>query len=305
MLQRVLAIGGRPCVSQLSRQFIRRCGDRCRIQRCVPAAAAAAALGVAGVAGGPRPRCAAPADVLEEDEVLEEDLAEVRRVVKTISTNTRRDPDAWVARARAAFSAVARPDGTLRREEVVEVIERLMASGSDQSLPWELAPLLFRLLDADRDGGVTLKDFLLGQALLFAAARRGSMEQLSEVCWRSIDIAGDDVISKNELAVAVSLMLHLDAVDPDHLAEIKARLAAKHVRRMKSKNAPSPGNISLEAVAFYMDMYDPNSTGYIMREDFDKCSALQENFKRLLTNDKVNPIFLARAVPIQERPSAT
>lgn len=259
-----------------------------------------ATLSIAAVAESVpcRPLLADEEQLSGAERLMSEDLVEVRRVVRTISTNTGRDPDAWVMRAREAFSAVAGPDGTLGSEEVHNALEMLMASCGDVGLPWELAPLLFRLLDADHDGRVTLKDFLMGQALLFSAARSGSAQQLGEVCWRALDIAGSGSISSREMGVAVGLMLQLGSIDPKHLSQIKARLGAKQIARSddwakKGRKGRSVGTLQLEAVQFYMEMYDPAGKGNVTRKEFERCGALQENFRRMLTNEKLTPIFLA------------
>merc|ERR1711920_792275 len=87
-----------------------------------------------------------------------------------------------------------------------------------------LAPVLLQLLDADGDGNVTEKEFVMGYMLMFAAARAHTPEALVELCWRSLDTDSSGTVSRDELEVAVRMMARVNAVRPEDKKETFAKI---------------------------------------------------------------------------------
>eukprot|EP00927_Polykrikos_kofoidii_P076491 TRINITY_DN73577_c0_g1_i1.p1 TRINITY_DN73577_c0_g1~~TRINITY_DN73577_c0_g1_i1.p1 ORF type:complete len:304 (-),score=52.40 TRINITY_DN73577_c0_g1_i1:45-956(-) len=227
------------------------------------------------------------------------DFAAARGVVRMLATRTGVDSDAFMRRSRDAYMRAAGSHAVLGQAEVDHAMRELaVMTKVDEETLLKMGPLLFRLLDADRDGTVTLKEFLMGQALLFAAAHAGGAAELGELCWRALDVDGDGTVTRSELDTAVHLMLEVGAIDPEDLQRIKQIRNEKSqiARAMKqAMGRGSSGYVSLrsEAVRYYMSMYDTNGDGKISRQEFMRCSALQNNFLRLLRTESAKPIFLA------------
>mmetsp|Transcript_22860 Transcript_22860/g.44464 ORF Transcript_22860/g.44464 Transcript_22860/m.44464 type:complete len:303 (+) Transcript_22860:48-956(+) len=225
------------------------------------------------------------------------DLAAARGVVKGLASQTGVDAEAFMERARDAFTRAAGGHTVLGPAEmdhaVQELAQTVTTEAADGEVLLQMGPLLFRLLDANHDGVVTLKEFLMGQALLFAAAHAGGAEELSEVCWRALDVDGDGVVSKQELSAAVDLMLRVGAIEPEELQKIRRNTKAKRMATPSIGRRLGYGFTRSEVVQFYMSMYDTDGDGLISRQEFMKCSVLQDNFLKLLNAENAKPIFLA------------
>jgi len=223
-----------------------------------------------------------------------EDLAAVRGAVTMLATQTGVDSEAFMRRARDVYKQAAGSRAVLGPAEVDRAMRELAATiATDEETLLQLGPLLFRLLDADHDGAVTLEEFLMGQALLFAAAHAGGAAELGELCWRALDVDGDGMVTRQELGAAVDLMLRVGAVDPEDLQMILLMRQAKRVVKQALGGRFGYGSTRLEAMQYYMSLYDTDGDGKISRQEFARCSALQSNFLRLLRSESARPIFLA------------
>lgn len=205
----------------------------------------------------------------------------------------------FLKRTVRAFEEFSGEDGTMTRHNMEAAVMSL-AVGSDEGLPWQLAPLLWRLMDGDREGRVTLKEFVVGQQLLQAASTAADFredeptcKEIEELCWRALDVHRDGIVSRSELAILVRLMLHLGAVDEVVMKEIKLSWVSREVWHNRTGRGRS-STVPLEAIDYYMHLYDLDGDGRISRDEFSKCNALQHNFWLLLTKPELKPIFLSR-----------
>lgn len=222
------------------------------------------------------------------------DLAAVRGVVKMLASQTSVGSDAFMQQARDVYRRAAGSKAVLGPAEVDHAMrEMVVTSKTDEETLLQMVPLLFRLLDADRDGMVTVGEFLMGQALLLAAAYAGGASELGELCWHALDIDGDGIVTRQELGAAVDLMLRVGAIDPEDVLKIALMKQAKRAVKHSLGGRFGYGSTRLEAANYYMSMYDTNGDGRISRQEFTRCSALQNSFLRLLKSENARPIFLA------------
>merc|ERR1712150_5500 len=155
----------------------------------------------------------------------------------------------------------------------------------------ELAPILLHLLDADGDGNITEKEFIVGHMLMFAAAKAHTPEVLVELSWRAMDADGNGTVSRDELEVVVRVMARVHAVRREDKKETFAKIKRVH----------GPGRQLVrdrsveELVDYYMDMYDVNKDGDISKDEFCQHTALQENFLLLLSSPEFESLMESQA----------
>lgn len=210
------------------------------------------------------------------------------------------DPEQFLERARAAFVAVAGAvDGgcrSLPQQELEMAVwalqERAMQPFSD---PERVAVLLWRLLDRDQEAEVQLEEFVLGAALLYAAAHARDARDLGDVCWRLMDLDGDGKVDRGELTSVVRIMVGFDAVQQsDYLmAETRAqeRSAMRALKSSPMKLKKSRMKVE-ELVNYYMAEYDLNKDGAISRAEFENNPQLQENLFTLLRKHEIQSALL-------------
>lgn len=210
-----------------------------------------------------------------------------------LGAKTGTDPGSFIVRAQAAYAAALGPDEReLRIAGVERAVHRFALPGHEDLMP-QLVTMLFRLLDEDRNGVVTLKEFVLGQALLYAAAIAKSTVELDELCWRALDIDGDGSVSRMELQEAVHLMLQLGAVRHKDIQQ--PVLAASRGPSEQSRRRVGQPRTEEELVDYYMEMYCASGPGgRISRAEFARHEALRENFWLLLTSPPFKAVFLAQ-----------
>jgi len=223
------------------------------------------------------------------------DLTAARGVVRRLAaTRTGVSSDVFMQRARDAYMRVAGSHTALEPVKVNHAMRELAATTeTDEETLLQMGPLLFRLLDACHDGTVTLREFLMGQALFLAAANASGATELSELCWRALDIDGNGMVTRQELGTAVDLMLHIGAMDPEDLQRMRLTRQAKRAAKEALGERWGYGSTRLEAANYYRSMYDIDGEENILRHEFMRLSALMENFFRLLRTESTHPIFLA------------
>ncbi|CAE8606772.1 unnamed protein product [Polarella glacialis] len=250
-------------------------------------------LGVSTFPAAPT-RCDASANQLK-GAALAQDMIKLRGVVTMLQSTTGLDPETFLATARLVYEAAVGPDGTLKMPEM----EQMLSEASKQrSHGWEhvasavavseSATVFFRLLDADGDGCVTVKEFLLGQALIYAAAKAKGEAELAELCWRALDVDGSGAVDAEELKVLVRLMVQVGSVEPRDMKEKFAEIKRTHGPPMPLKRLRSVE----ELTHYYMEMYDANHDGNISWEEFCRHDALRKNFWRLLSSPDFDIFFL-------------
>jgi len=231
-----------------------------------------------------------------------EALIKLRGVLSLLKNTKDLDVDTFIDAGRSAYRSAIGKDGRLNQEGLEQMLSRTAEQRKTFAgipLPWakaapattvyacELAPILLQLLDADGDGNISEKEYLMGQALMFAAAKAQTPEVLTELCWKALDSDGDGMLSRDEVEAAVRLMVRVNAVRPqdrrEKYAEIKrARGPKRGIFRDRSVD---------DLVKHYMDMYDANKDGSISKAEFCQHSALHENFHLMLTSPEFEPIF--------------
>lgn len=221
-------------------------------------------------------------DGLAESLGMDLDLMELRQVARRASHSSE---DKWMQQIRDALTDVARPDGTLGHEELSNAVRQVASNEGHDGIALEMAPLLFRVLDAsyaDGERRLTLNELLVGQELLCAAMRSGGGGELDDACWHALDTDDNGSLTKEELSVAVRLMVRLGAVEEVDMKEI-----------MASVPQGAADDVLLCAVNYYMSKYDIDNDGAISRDEFSKCNKLQANFRRVLTGKTAAPVFPA------------
>jgi len=225
------------------------------------------------------------------------DLAEAREAVKMLATGSGVGAQAFMRRAREAYVRAAGSRAVLGPAELDHATRELAVTTTAQEYEeslLQLGPLLFCLLHADQDGPVILEEFLMCQALLFAAAYAGGAPEFGELCWRALDMDGSGMVSRQELSAAVDLMLRFGAMDPEDLQRLWLMRQAKRPVKQALGERWGYGSTRLEALDYYMSTYDIDGDGNISCQEFMKCTAaLQNNFLRLLRSENAKPIFLA------------
>lgn len=237
----------------------------------------------------------------EGGELTEQDLATIRGVVGMHQAKTGLEPESFILRGRAIFSAVAGPNGTMTLEQLDKTVRARVARKDEQqfikslrdAVLDETGPLLFRLLDADHTGRLTLKEFLLGQALLYAA-KEGAPVELSELCWRLLDVHGKGVVERHQLKEVVRVMTVFGAINhgdrcprtgefrmTTFTGDGRPRIREKRHRRSLD-----------ELVELYMDRYDASHTGHITRTGFFMLPYLRENLRLLLSDSEARFLFM-------------
>lgn len=230
-------------------------------------------------------------------------LAAVRDVVGHVQRNAEFDADKFLKRMRVAFDTAAGFSGKLDKAGLERAMQAMAHAKEGDSTGMEaaaaqLAPLLFQLMDADRSGEVKLDEFMMGQALIYAAARANGPGELTELCWRALDTDGDGSVDRNELAAFVSLMVRLGAVRAADLKVVEEQWVYMKKGDKQEKylvGCRARYRTEEELAAHYMAMYDQDFDGKISREEFEACSALRENFWLLITQKSSAPLFLVRS----------
>eukprot|EP00931_Biecheleriopsis_adriatica_P122140 TRINITY_DN97154_c0_g1_i1.p1 TRINITY_DN97154_c0_g1~~TRINITY_DN97154_c0_g1_i1.p1 ORF type:complete len:312 (+),score=76.40 TRINITY_DN97154_c0_g1_i1:25-936(+) len=233
--------------------------------------------------------------------LLPEDLARLRSAVAMLRATTGVDEQHFLEAARSAYVGAVDPDGMLRLHRLEEVLAAARQNQAGRRWPWqhvvhtvtisELGPILLRLLDENRDGNVSQREFLLGQALIYAAAKAHTATEITELCWRALDSNGDGAVELAELRTALKVMVAVHSVSRRDMHEQLVQIKRNHGPPMTIHRVRSVE----ELAQYYLDMYDSDLNGKISRDEFCRHGALQENFWRLLTSPEFEPCFLCDA----------
>jgi len=208
------------------------------------------------------------------------------------------DAEVFLASAAGAYYKAAGPDGVLRIADVNRAVNEWAEGFESKKLLWttnlgpkklkELGPLLFRMLDVDKDETVTLQEFLFGQALILTAARAKGPEQLGELCWHALDVDGNGSLDRVELTQAVRVMVVFGALNPKFWRQY---VGDQNVGPGQKRNRVKYLSVE-EVVSRYMDIYDVDHDGKITRAEFSRHSHLQENFWRLLNSAEAGAMIM-------------
>jgi len=230
----------------------------------------------------------AQVEVFRSDADEEHWLEKLRGVSGFLRATSDLDAESFQDAGRAAFAAAVGPDGRIKpgppNGGPGSKLSGPLGQGPAAAASAELVPVLCRLIDANGNGVINEREFLAGQALVFAAATSHDPAALGEACWRALDGDRDGLLSRKELEVAVRFLVRVRAVRPEDRKQTIGQLMKVHKYRRPGRFQKLRSAERL--VEYYMDMYDANQDGCISQAEFRKHSALQEDFFLLINSTR-------------------
>jgi len=216
-------------------------------------------------------------------------LHDARRLVQRLATSES-TTDAFIQRSREVYDRHQSREGKLSIIELTAALKDL----EDWRMPIavEMAPVLLRLLDTDGNDTVSLQEFVVGEAVIHAVAHSKEAPELKNITWRALDADRSGFVDRDELATMVRIMVRLGAVRKEDVGILDLSdegLSRGHHNRQKIARIKKAKVEKL--VDHYMSMYDTAHDGRISRAEFEKHTALMENFWLLLKHHSLEPLF--------------